>query len=103
MANDPKLRILIPALNEFWDAYDWYRERNPQVAEDFKRVFDKGQQLIRSFPTRWGKHLSGTRSYRLFSFPYHLVYTVDENEILIVAVAHTSRRPAYWKDRLTDS
>jgi plasmid stabilization system protein ParE len=27
-------------------------------------------------------------------------YVVDPNEILIVAVAHQSRRPSYWADRL---
>jgi hypothetical protein len=33
-------------------------------------------------------------------FPFALVYAVDKTEILIVAVAHTHRRPEYWHDRL---
>ncbi len=42
----------------------------------------------------------GVRAKVLTSFPYSLMYVVDPSEILIVAVAHHSRRPAYWADRL---
>lgn len=40
------------------------------------------------------------RAKALTSFPYSLMYVVDPSEIFIVAVAHHSRRPAYWADRL---
>jgi toxin ParE1/3/4 len=32
-------------------------------------------------------------------FPYWLVYMVSEDEIRVLAVAHHSRRPGYWKER----
>jgi hypothetical protein len=33
-------------------------------------------------------------------FPYDIVVRELSEEILVVAVAHHSRRPGYWRDRL---
>jgi len=30
-------------------------------------------------------------------FPYKVVYRIRETDLYVVAVAHTSRRPNYWK------
>lgn len=32
-------------------------------------------------------------------YPYGIIYRVDGAEILIVALAHTSRQPEYWRGR----
>jgi hypothetical protein len=32
-------------------------------------------------------------------FPYSLIYTVIGDEVRILAVAHHSRRPGYWRGR----
>jgi mRNA-degrading endonuclease RelE of RelBE toxin-antitoxin system len=37
---------------------------------------------------------------RLSRFPYGLIYTIDNGDILVLAVAHLHRRPDYWRDRL---
>ena len=42
----------------------------------------------------------GVRAKVLVNFPYSLMYVVDPDELFIVAVAHHSKRPAYWADRL---
>ncbi len=41
----------------------------------------------------------GVRRLGLRTFPYHLVY-VEDPRLVIVAVAHMSRRPGYWRQRL---
>jgi hypothetical protein len=42
----------------------------------------------------------GVRAKALRRFPYSLMYVIDDRELLIVAIAHQSRRPGYWADRL---
>jgi hypothetical protein len=42
------------------------------------------------------------RATLLSRFPYAIVYKTSENEIHVVAIAHLSRRPAYWADRVRD-
>ena len=38
-------------------------------------------------------HLSG-------HWPYRLVYFVENDRLVIVAVAHDKRMPGYWRDRV---
>ena len=33
-------------------------------------------------------------------FPYAVLYTIEADFILIVAVMHCSREPGYWKSRV---
>lgn len=43
----------------------------------------------------------GVRKMRVRSFPYVLIYTINDEGVLILAVAHGSRRPGYWGKRLS--
>ena len=40
------------------------------------------------------------RSHGVTGFPYRIIYTFNQTELLIIAVAHEKRRPGYWRDRL---
>ncbi|PYQ28370.1 MAG: hypothetical protein DMF56_16300 [Acidobacteria bacterium] len=51
-------------------------------------------------PAQWPSYLAGTRRYVFPTYPYSLVYFLDDNVIRIVAVAHEKRRPGYWRKRL---
>ncbi|HEX4325815.1 MAG TPA: type II toxin-antitoxin system RelE/ParE family toxin [Burkholderiales bacterium] len=42
----------------------------------------------------------GTRGRLVKDFPFRIVYRVAEGELLIVAVSHQRRRPAYWLQRI---
>ncbi len=33
-------------------------------------------------------------------FPYAILYRVEQDEIIVVAVSHRRRRPGYWRDRI---
>jgi hypothetical protein len=40
------------------------------------------------------------RFVKLRNFPYVVFYAVLDGEVLVVALAHTKRRPGYWRRRL---
>ena len=44
----------------------------------------------------------GQKIYRLSvrKSPYGIVYLVDNNEIVILSIAHAKRRPGYWLSRV---
>jgi toxin ParE1/3/4 len=42
----------------------------------------------------------GIRRLPLRHFPFLLVYRAHPDHIEVVALAHTSRKPNYWRDRL---
>lgn len=33
-------------------------------------------------------------------FPYAIVFTIEPEFILVIALAHVKRRPGYWGDRM---
>ncbi|RPI02606.1 MAG: hypothetical protein EHM72_03790 [Calditrichaeota bacterium] len=43
---------------------------------------------------------NGIRRKVLNHFPYSLLYTIEPELILIIAVAHQKKRSRYWRDRL---
>jgi len=38
--------------------------------------------------------------HRLKRFPYGVIYAVKGDHILVIALAHLHRKPAYWSARL---
>ena len=88
------------AAKEYRSARDWYAQRSAQAAQQFTvavdRAVDRIAQRTVSLPV-----LAEPNHYaRVAGFPYVLVFRPLEPEIMIVlAVAHTSRRPGYWRRR----
>jgi plasmid stabilization system protein ParE len=52
------------------------------------------------FSPRGSIHLAEHAAFFLSGYPYDLVYSVRADEIVVLAVAHHSRQPEYWADRL---
>lgn len=85
---------------ELDDAVAWYRARDGRVADRFVAEMMTARGNIIAYPNAWHSLGDGLRRYRLNGFPYGLIYVVDNAEVLVIAVAHHSRRPAYWRDRI---
>jgi plasmid stabilization system protein ParE len=85
---------------EYDAAFDWYLARSTEAALDFDAEVYRALSDIASAPQRWAVGQHSTRRYLLRKFPYILVYRERVDDIQIIAVAHTSRRPGYWKKRL---
>lgn len=97
-----KLRYLSVARLEFREAIAWYRVRSTGAARHFNDEVVVAEKLLAQHP-RIGKRVEvEARSLCVNDFPYTLVYLIEKDEIVVVAVAHQSRRPGYWKDRLGD-
>jgi plasmid stabilization system protein ParE len=88
---------------EFEAAFEWYMDRNPDAAVRFDLEVDRALAQILVAPRRWAAGPHGTRRFLLRQFPYVLIYRehAGSKEVQILAVAHTSRRPGYWKARLS--
>lgn len=86
---------------EYDAAFDWYLARSPDAALKFDAEVDHALAQITFAPERWPVGPSGTRRFVLRKFPFILFYREQSSsKIQIVAVAHTSRKPGYWKERL---
>jgi len=88
------------AREEFRVAVRWYRGRSLQSSADFRRDVSAAIRTIADAPQRWALYLHGTRRYVLQRFPFSIVYLDDPDLLTIIAIAHSKRKPGYWKDRL---
>ena len=81
-------------------AFDWYLERSPDASRAFDTEFEYAVGKIMEAPKRWAQGAYQTRRFLLKRFPYLVIYRELESKIQIIAVAHTSRDPKYWKKRV---
>jgi plasmid stabilization system protein ParE len=95
-----KMRQLRVASEELSEALTWYRDRSPQVAEELWLRIQDARRSILLYPLASPLIERRVRRFILSGFPYDMVYVVLDNEVLIVAYAHHSREPLYWKSRL---
>lgn len=88
------------ALTEYSEAVEFYAERRVEIAQTFINAVENTIFKIVEFPTRWPVIDEDIRRCLMGKFPYGILYTIEDNFILILAVMHCSREPGYWKDRV---
>jgi len=99
------LRFHPAAADELDAAAAWYVERDAEVALRFvteaRRRVAQAERLPQSAPLVLGvaRHFDA-RAFALRGFPYLAVTAVARAERVVVALAHTSRAPGYWRQRL---
>jgi plasmid stabilization system protein ParE len=88
------------ARREYDEAVRWYARRNAQAARGFENEANRALQLISANPNGWPVYQGSDHFFRLRRYSYVLYYRiVDPTRVLIMAVAHISRRPGYWRRR----
>lgn len=91
---------LLPAARRDYDeSFDWYASRSLLAAERFERAVEKALRQISENPERFAMVGQDHRGCALERFPFRLIYRIDPERILVVAVAHAKRRPNYWTRR----
>ena len=96
------LQVGEPASQELAAAVRWYEARRPgwgaRLFDAVSRAFD----LIERYPEIGSLRRSrpAVRQLAVRGFPYLVVYRTRADDSYVVAIAHRSRRPGYWKDRL---
>ena len=83
------------AREELLEALRWYAERSEPAAA-FRQEVDHSIQRISQSPEQFPKTRGDARRFVMLRFPFSIVYSLTETEIVIVAIAHQRRRPGYW-------
>jgi len=94
------VRFLLPAERELAEAAHFYNRQALGLGDDFLDKIAGAVQDINKAPLRWSiLGSSDIRRRLIHRFPYGLLYRVDPDEIVILAVMHLKRRPNYWMSR----
>lgn len=87
------------ALTEYTEAVQYYLAQRVEVAQAFIDAIEDAVYRIRESPTRYIMIDEDVRRCMTRRFPYGILYTIEQDYILILAVMHCSREPGYWKVR----
>jgi plasmid stabilization system protein ParE len=91
-----RYRFLDQAILELEDAVHHYAAISEKLSLKLRDEGDRALAYLCEFPHAVKPIGRIYRSYKLHRFPYVLVYRIAGAELIIVAVAHTSRKPGYW-------
>ena len=95
----PEIALHESADEEFKAAITFYESRQSGLGDAFfQRVFE-GFELILAQPLAGQVLFDAFRRRLIRQFPYSIVYRVESDRVFVLAVAHWSRRPDYWRKR----
>lgn len=95
-----KVSLSREAQADLQEATDWYLDALAfAAADEFADELDRAWLRLAEFPALGVTGKQGTRLLRLNKFPYSLVYRIEPDRVRVIAVAHHSRRPGYWRGR----
>ena len=94
------VRFLRLADQEVDDAVQWYEEQAEGLSRAFLDELDRVVRLVRIYPLIATQIEPEIRRFLFARFPYSLIYGIDGETIVVIAVAHQHREPRYWADRI---
>ena len=86
---------------ELMTAAKYYQCQRPELARDFLHAYREAQQAVQRQPDRFSFLAAPVRKCRVAGFPFKLVYEEFPDCIHVLALAHDSRDPEYWKPRIS--
>lgn len=95
-----RVRLFEEAAEEVEHERHWYRQRSESAEASFLRELEHAIAAVVDAPHMWPRYIAGTRRYVFPTFPFSLVYFVEEDLVLIVSIAAEHKQPGYWRDRM---
>ena len=78
----------------------YYERRRNFLGERFLDGIEVTLAKIQTNPALGRRGPLGTKSRKVKRFPLRIIYLEETERIWIVAVAHLSRKPDYWHERM---
>ncbi len=93
------LIICSAAETDYTESLCWYAERSIEAACDFDDEFDRALHEILSDPIRFPLCDSRHRYFLMRRFPFRIIYRVNDDEVIVIAVVHAARSSDFWANR----
>ncbi|MEX1197402.1 MAG: type II toxin-antitoxin system RelE/ParE family toxin [Pseudohongiellaceae bacterium] len=101
-----QVKVSTEATEELMEAAAWYEREIPGLGEQLIDAFEQataklGEPNPPLVPLLGEAARLGAKRLILQSFPFSLVTVGNRRIITVIALAHHSRKPGYWHDRVT--
>jgi hypothetical protein len=84
---------------EMLEATEWYAGQGGALGGNFMKGLDAVLFRIRENPLQYQVAYGQLRRAGLHRFPYSLIYTVEEREVIVLGCVHGRRDPRRWQNR----
>jgi len=95
-----KIEFLKSGQTELDQAVEWYETQQKYLGVQFLNEFEAAIRRIISYPESYRVIKKDIRRCLVKRFPYGILYVIDTDKIVVIAVAHLHRKPDYWIDRV---
>lgn len=95
------LRLIIKPYAEadVKEAVTWYQNIREGLGDDFIEALQKKIIAIQNNPDHFQLVHKSIRRALTERFPFAIFFIVESDTIYVLAILHTSRSPAHWKNR----
>jgi plasmid stabilization system protein ParE len=90
------------AEQELYEAAVRYESEVPELGFRFADEIERVIELLLEHPEMGSRLNDELRHFVLRRYPFSVVYAVVPDVVYVVAVAHGSREPGYWRSRVQD-
>lgn len=84
---------------EYLAAVARYEDRQSGLGTRFMIEIEDAIQRVVQAPSRWRNIRGDVRRCLAHKFPYGVLYSVESDHVLVLAIMHYSRKPDYWHHR----
>lgn len=91
-----QIHFLQPAQYELDDAVDYYNAQVPDPGRAFLLEVLASLERVCHFPDAWHPFSQHARRCQLSRFPYGIIYAIENEMVLVIAIGHLHRSPEYW-------
>lgn len=95
-----KVKFIPIAKSELDDAVVYYNLQLPGLGQRYKSEAKSTIKRIAIFPKAWVEVKPEIRRCIMHKFPYNIYYAIEDDSIIVLAIAHQHRKPYYWADRV---
>ena len=93
-------RFLEEAAEELQVAAGFYEAQAPGLGKDFVLEIQRLCERIADNPLIGSQIRPHIRRRALRRFPFYVLYTIEQDGVVVLAVAHHRRAPGYWQNRV---
>ena len=87
------------ARREFFRSANYYEDQVVGLGDIFIDEVENVLEVIEQYPSSGTKITSTERRFLVSRFPYGIVYTVEDDLIMIFALMSLKQKPGYWESR----
>ena len=79
----------------------FYELSQSGLGESFLNEVAACFELLSEYPLVGVVVFEDYRRHLLSHFPFGVFYRIEDQRVLVLAIAHSRRRPGYWRDRVS--